>query len=326
MDVSNALQETATVPTDLEVLRRHPAEPTSRPPLAFVHGAWHAAWCWDEHFLPWFAAAGYEAIALSLRGHGGSPSRHGRNRHSLRDYVDDVRTVVASLEVPPVLIGHSMGGAVVQRLLAGAGPSLAGAALLASPPPTGAMRATAAVARRHPIVFLAANATLDLRRVLGTPTLARDLLFSPNTADDLVLRYQQRMEAESYRAFLDMLVPQRRRQRSQELPVFVLGAGNDRFFTTSEIEATAGTWNAHAVIIEGLSHDVMLDGHWKEAATALHAWLETAVPDTPAAATHLAWPSPPPEARRPVRCRAATGQSGRPDTPPRTRHTEAVPR
>jgi len=20
-------------------------------PLLFVHGAWHAAWCWDEYFL-----------------------------------------------------------------------------------------------------------------------------------------------------------------------------------------------------------------------------------------------------------------------------------
>ena len=145
-------------------------------------------------------------------------------------------------------------------------------------------------------MFLAANATLNLRRVLGTPTLARDLLFSPNTADDLVLRYQQRMEAESYRAFLDMLVPQRRRQRSQELPVFVLGAGNDRFITAAGIAATARAWDAHAVIIEGLSHDVMLDEHWKEAATALHAWLETAVRDTPATATHRALAVAAPEA------------------------------
>ena len=31
---------------------KHPA------PLLFVHGAWHAAWCWDEHFLSYFADRG----------------------------------------------------------------------------------------------------------------------------------------------------------------------------------------------------------------------------------------------------------------------------
>ena len=40
-----------------------------RPPLLFLHGSAHAAWCWAEHFLPHFAAAGYDAYALSLRGH-----------------------------------------------------------------------------------------------------------------------------------------------------------------------------------------------------------------------------------------------------------------
>jgi pimeloyl-ACP methyl ester carboxylesterase len=42
----------------------------SRPvPLHFVHAAWHAAWCWDEHFLSFFADKGYRALAVSLRGH-----------------------------------------------------------------------------------------------------------------------------------------------------------------------------------------------------------------------------------------------------------------
>jgi hypothetical protein len=27
-------------------------------PLLFVHGAWHGAWCWDEHFLDLFADKG----------------------------------------------------------------------------------------------------------------------------------------------------------------------------------------------------------------------------------------------------------------------------
>ena len=39
-------------------------------PVLFVHGAWHGAWCGDEHFLDFFADKGYRAVALSLRGHG----------------------------------------------------------------------------------------------------------------------------------------------------------------------------------------------------------------------------------------------------------------
>ena len=42
-------------------------------PLLFVHGGAHAAWCWAEHFLNAFAANGYRALAVSLRGHGASP-------------------------------------------------------------------------------------------------------------------------------------------------------------------------------------------------------------------------------------------------------------
>src|ERR1700756_2747040 len=43
-------------------------------PLLFVHGGWHGAWCWDDHFLDFFAAAGYRAVALSLRGHAPAPA------------------------------------------------------------------------------------------------------------------------------------------------------------------------------------------------------------------------------------------------------------
>lgn len=41
---------------------RHP------PPLVFVHGSFHAAWCWAEHWLPFFSLAGFDCYALSLLG------------------------------------------------------------------------------------------------------------------------------------------------------------------------------------------------------------------------------------------------------------------
>src|SRR6202008_3444134 len=108
-------------------------------PLHFVHGGEHAAWCWDEHFLDYFAANGYRALALSLRGHGMSPNCKPPRACSIADYVQDVCSIAHHLSHTPVIVGHSLGGFVVQKYLeshvAPAG------ALVASTPPQGAAAA-----------------------------------------------------------------------------------------------------------------------------------------------------------------------------------------
>ena len=101
----------------LEVLSRETAGAEASAPLLFVHGSSHAAWCWDEHFLPWFATEGFNAYAVSLRGHGKSEGSDRLRWTSVSDYVDDVRSVALRLPGAPVLIGHSLGGLVVQKYL-----------------------------------------------------------------------------------------------------------------------------------------------------------------------------------------------------------------
>ena len=56
----------------LEVTMRTPTGEPRPTPLLFVHGADPSTWVWVRHFLPFFADRGYEAHALSLRGHGAS--------------------------------------------------------------------------------------------------------------------------------------------------------------------------------------------------------------------------------------------------------------
>jgi hypothetical protein len=46
---------------NLEVLSRRPAESRHPTPLLFIHGMLHGAWCWDAHFLDYFAGQGYAA-------------------------------------------------------------------------------------------------------------------------------------------------------------------------------------------------------------------------------------------------------------------------
>ena len=119
----------------LEVITRKPAGVARPTPLLFIHGAFSGAWLWDEHYLPWFAKHGWEAHALSLRGHGESEGHDLVRCARLRDYVADVEQVLAGMPVPPVLIGHSLGGMIVQKLLHR--HAVPGAVLMASAPPHG---------------------------------------------------------------------------------------------------------------------------------------------------------------------------------------------
>jgi pimeloyl-ACP methyl ester carboxylesterase len=82
----------------LEVIDKGRPSAAHPVPLLFVHGGWHGAWCWDEHFLDFFADKGFRAAAVSLRGHGKSETEQPLNTCSIKDYVDDVLAAVDRLD------------------------------------------------------------------------------------------------------------------------------------------------------------------------------------------------------------------------------------
>lgn len=100
----------------LEIISKYPSGSTHPTPILFVHGAWHAAWCWDVHFLDYFSQHGFAAHALSLRGHGNSEGRDHLRWTRIADYVDDVADTARQLLSPPILIGHSMGGSLSKSI------------------------------------------------------------------------------------------------------------------------------------------------------------------------------------------------------------------
>ena len=162
--------------TALNVVRREPHGTPHPMPLLFVHGAWHGAWCWEEHFLDFFAERGHRVAALDLRGHGSSPGRGRFRTTRMRGYVEDVAEVAGTFDTPPVVVGHSMGGMVVQQYLEE--HEAPGGVLVASGPPRGVIGITLKIARRHPLTFLRMNATWSLYPVVADPHDARALFFS----------------------------------------------------------------------------------------------------------------------------------------------------
>lgn len=255
----------------LEILAQHPQAHSRPTPLLFVHGAWHGAWCWAEHFLPYFAEHGYASFAVSLRGHGASEGRERLRRTRVADYVNDVAQVASGLSRPPVLIGHSMGGLIVQKYLE-AHPAPA-AVLLAPVPVWGAVKTTLRIAMRHPWLFLKANLTWSLYPIIGTPELAREAFFSSDTAAESLSRYFSRLQDESYLAFWDMLIFALPRPKRINVPLLVLGAADDTIFHLGEIEATARAYGTQAEIFPGMAHDMMLEPGWQVVAERILNWL-----------------------------------------------------
>lgn len=256
----------------LEVISLEPSGSPRPTPVVFVHGAWHGAWCWAEYFLPYFSEHGYASHALSLRGHGRSEGRERLRRARIADYVNDVARVADRLRVPPILVGHSMGGMIVQKYLE-SHPCPA-AVLLASVPVAGVLRATIRIAARHPLLFLKANLTLSLYPLISTPGLTREAFFSTDISEERLHRYFARMQDESYLAFLDMLglnLPRPGRVRTRLL---VLGAANDTIFHPGEVNATARAYNARAEVFSNIAHDMMLEASWQSVADRILGWLK----------------------------------------------------
>jgi pimeloyl-ACP methyl ester carboxylesterase len=257
----------------LELLSHTPSRPNGKAPLLFVHGAWHGAWCWEKNFLPYFAEHGYEAHAPSLRAHGGN-DRKGLRWKRIDDYVDDVAEAVARLDRPPVLIGHSMGGLLVQRYLE-RGPAPA-AILLASVPTGGIFGVMMRLAMRHPLLYLVANATWSVYPYVRTPELAREAFFSLDMPIEEATLLWKHLQEESYLAFLDMLLFRHARPRLAArggTPMLVLGATDDRIFTVSEVRRTAGAYGVEAEIFPRMAHDMMLESGWRGVADRIVGWL-----------------------------------------------------
>src|SRR5579863_3454074 len=149
--------EAPVLSSRLEIVSRLPSKPRLAPPLVFVHGAWHGAWCWEDRFLDYFADLGFACYALNLRGHGASKGAKDVRFCRVRHFVEDLTEAIASIGAQPILIGHSLGGFVVQKYLENNSAHLG--ILLASIPPRGGFRMMKRLVRERPLDVLRANLT-----------------------------------------------------------------------------------------------------------------------------------------------------------------------
>jgi pimeloyl-ACP methyl ester carboxylesterase len=255
----------------LEIISKYPIKDQRPMPLLFIHGTLHTAACWDVHFLDYFAEHGYASHAVDLRGHGKSEGREKLRWTRIADFVDDVTNVVRQLPSPPVLIGHSMGGFIIQKYLED--HDTPAAVLLSSPSPAGLLPTAIRTARRQPWVFAKVNLTLSLQPFIATPQLVGEAFFSNDLPEQQLLEYWKQTQDDSFMAFLDMVALDLPKTARVKTPLLILGAERDNMISPGEIEATARAYHTQAQIIPGVAHNSMLEQRWQSVADRILTWL-----------------------------------------------------
>jgi len=255
----------------LEIISKYPLKVLHSTPLLFIHGTLHTAACWDVHFLDYFAEHGYAAHALNLRGHGNSEGREKLRWTRIADFVEDVANAVRQLPSPPILIGHSMGGFIIQHYLED--HDVPAAVLLSSASPAGLLPTALRTARRQPWAFAKISLTMNLKPMLATPELVGEAFFSRDLPHDQLLEYWKQTQDDSFMAFLDMVALDLPKPAKVKTPLLILGAARDNMIAPREVEATARAYNTHAEIIPDVAHNSMLEQRWESVAERILIWL-----------------------------------------------------
>lgn len=264
----------------LEIHSFLPQQDSQKTPLLFVHGAFAGAWCWEYYFIPYFVEQGYPCYTFSLRGHGESEGKENLNWTPLEDYVTDLTHVIRTLEIDPVIIGHSMGGMIVQKYLEQ--NDAKAAILLSSVPAKGLADSCVSTAIKTPLLFGQINLMQTFGPGFATLDTMKQALFATDVNEADLKKYFEvfsRSPYESTRAILDMIwmdLPNIDKiNRLDRCPLLVAAGTEDAFFSTTANEETAKVYQAALKLYPHLGHAIMLEKGWESVACDLDRWIQT---------------------------------------------------
>ena len=296
--------------TTMQILTLLPDNyPTDKPPIVFLHGSFHGAWCWAENFFGYFASDGYPVIAPSWRGTGGTYAGDGVKKVKIMEHtadficlLDQLREIanLQSTSEPPVVVAHSFGGLAVMKALEEdptIGTKLSGIVMMCSVPPSGNGKMTMRYLKRSLVDSYKITVGFAMKRCLRNEDLCRQLFFGGSkkvlsdgsiedygVSDADVKRFQEYFARDSV-ATIDLLdlakkLPSQRAINGRAPfvdalpPCLVIGAIDDFIVDKEGVDETARYFRVDRPIVVDSPHDVMLGGKWKNAAEELSTWLK----------------------------------------------------
>lgn len=256
-------------------------------PMVFVHGICHGAWCWEKYFVPYFSERGHQCYPVDLRG-------HGKNKESLAgvhlsDYVEDVKKEVdrciEETDMRPFVVGHSMGGAVVQQYIGKYADTVKGAVLFApaTAPRMPRMRTLFSTLSNYNL-RCAFKAALGCKKDRANNVHDAAFFTGENEAGEKVQRiedtapYKSLLQRESRWVLTWDLYRRYSKNYKMDIPVFVIGSEADLYFPRKSLEKTAERYARYKEpayeCLKYLCHDMMIDPAWEEPAELVLEFIE----------------------------------------------------
>jgi alpha-beta hydrolase superfamily lysophospholipase len=256
-------------------------------PVVFIHGLWLHATSWNP-WLDLFRAAGYEPIAPGWPGEAATVSEARETPDRVADKgIDDVANhfaeIIKTLGAPPIIIGHSFGGLITEKLL-GQDKGIAGVAIDPAqikgvlPLPLAQLRSALPVlgnpANLHRAVALTKK---DFRFGFGNalPEAESDALFEKWTIPSPAKPLFQAAVA-NFALHSEAQVNTKNDKRG---PLLLISGTADHTVPDVVTQSTMRQYRHSTAVtelkqFEGRGHSLTVDSGWKEVADAVLGWLK----------------------------------------------------
>jgi pimeloyl-ACP methyl ester carboxylesterase len=263
---------------------------SEKTPVVFIHGLWLAASSWQP-WLELFAEKGYDPIAPTWPGESSDVAEARANPQDAAGYgINQVAAhyaeIIQALPAKPIIIGHSFGGMIAEKLL-GENLGVAGVAIDAAqikgvlPLPLSSLKSTLPVFKNFANEKRAVSLTADQFRYSFGNAVSREESDALYESWNIPSPGKPLFEAAS--ANFSIHSPAKVDTANEDRgPLLLIMGGKDHTVPEAITKATLKQYRGSSAVTELVEfpdrgHSLTVDSGWREVADSVLSWIDARV-------------------------------------------------